>query len=227
VGRAPGLDREGIQTDRVRWNLTTASLYEEAVRRQEGLITAEGPLACRTGQHTGRSPNDKFVVKERGSESTIAWGAVNQALEPAKFDALHADILRHLETQDLFVRDLFAGADPAYRLPVRFITPRAWSALFVNNMFVRPHPAELASFEPGFTVLHAPEFQADPARHGTRSGTCIVISFSKQLILIGGTRYAGEMKKSIFTIMNYLLPGRGVLPMHCSAKWPPSAEKAR
>ncbi|MEK6769429.1 MAG: phosphoenolpyruvate carboxykinase (ATP), partial [Gemmatimonadota bacterium] len=199
------------------WNLTPAGLYEEAVKRGEGTVAAGGPLVVITRPHTGRSPNDKFVVREPASESTVWWGNVNQPFEPAKFDALHAVVLRHLETQDLFIRDLFAGADPKYRLPVRFITPRAWSALFVNNMFVRPHAAELAGFEPGFTVLHAPEFQADPAKHGTKSGTFIIISFAKKLILIGGTRYAGEMKKSIFTIMNYLLPERDVLPMHCSA----------
>ncbi|MDP3775771.1 MAG: phosphoenolpyruvate carboxykinase [Gemmatimonadales bacterium] len=208
------------------WNLTPAGLYEEAVKRGEGTVAAGGPIVVITRPHTGRSPNDKFVVREPASESTVWWGNVNQPFEPAKFDALHAAVLHHLETQDLFIRDLFAGADPKYRLPVRFITPRAWSALFVNNMLVRPHAAELAGFEPGFTVLHAPEFQADPAKHGTKSGTFIIISFAKKLILIGGTRYGGEMKKSIFTIMNYLLPDRDVLPMHCSANVAKNGESA-
>jgi phosphoenolpyruvate carboxykinase (ATP) len=224
---ASTLSRHGLRhAGTAYWNLSAAALYEEAVRRGEGLVAHGGPLAVITTPHTGRSPNDKFVVREQASESTVWWGNVNQPFEPAAFDALHAEVLRYLEARDLFVRDLFAGTDPAYRLPVRFITPNAWHALFVSNMFVRPDPADLAGFEPGFTVLHAPEFQADPARHGTRSGTFIIIHFGRRLILIGGTRYAGEMKKSIFTIMNYLLPERGVLPMHCSANVGPGGDAA-
>jgi phosphoenolpyruvate carboxykinase (ATP) len=212
------LDRHGLHhTGSAYWNLSAAALYEEAVRRGEGTVAAGGPLVVITKPHTGRSPNDKFVVRESESEQKVWWGNVNQPFEPAGFERLQDEVLRYLDRRDLFIRDVYAGADPAYRLPVRFITPSAWSALFVNNMFVRPDPSELAHFEPGFTVLHAPEFQADPARHGTKTGTFIIISFAKKLILVGGTRYAGEMKKSIFTIMNYLLPDRGVLPMHCSA----------
>ena len=212
------LERHGLRhAGTAFWNLVPAALYEEAVRRGEGAVAAGGALVVVTKPHTGRSPGDKFVVREPASEKTVWWGNVNQPFEPKQFDALHQDVLRYLERQDLFVRDLFAGADPAYRLNVRFITPNAWSALFVNNMFVRPNTAELAAFEPDWTVLHAPEFQADPAKHGTKSGTFIIISISKKVILIGGTRYAGEMKKSIFTIMNYVLPDRNVLPMHCSA----------
>jgi phosphoenolpyruvate carboxykinase (ATP) len=212
------LARHGLRhTGTAYWNLVPAALYEEAVRRGEGTVAQGGALVVLTTPHTGRSPNDKFVVRDQTSESTVWWGPVNQPLDPAAFERLLDELRRHLEERDLFVRDLFAGADPGYRLLVRFITPSAWHALFVSNMFVRPHAADLAGFEPGFTVLHAPEFQADPARHGTRSPTCIVISFAQRLIVIGGTRYAGEMKKSIFTIMNYLLPERGVLPMHCSA----------
>ena len=212
------LDKHGLRhSGAAFWNLTPAALYEESVRRGEGLVVQGGPLAVITKPHTGRSPNDKFVVKEQASDATVWWGNVNQPFEPAKFDALHQALLRHLEPQDLFIKDLFAGTDPSYRLSVRFVTPRAWSALFVNNMFVRPHTADLAQFQPDWTVLHAPEFHADPAQHGTKSGTFIIISISKKVIIIGGTRYAGEMKKSIFTIMNYLLPDKGVLPMHCSA----------
>ncbi len=215
---ASSLDRHGLRhRGTAFWNLAPAALYEEALKRGEGQIAAGGPLVVLTSPHTGRSPNDKFVVKEPASESTVWWGSVNQPFEPARFDALHADVRRHLEGQDLFIRDLFAGADPAYRLPVRFITPNAWHALFVNNMFVRPHAAELAGFDPAWTVLHAPEFLAEPAKHGTKSGAFIIIGVAQRLILIGGTRYAGEMKKSIFTIMNYVLPDRGVFPMHCSA----------
>jgi phosphoenolpyruvate carboxykinase (ATP) len=147
-------------------------------------------------------------------------------MDPAAFGRLHQDVVAHLENQEVFVQDLFGGADPAYRLPVRFVTPNAWHALFVNNMFIRPNPADLAGFTPGFTVLHAPEMQADPARHGTRSGTFIVIHFGQKLILIGGTRYAGELKKSIFTVLNYLLPERGVFPMHCSANIGPDGDTA-
>jgi phosphoenolpyruvate carboxykinase (ATP) len=219
------LSRHGLRhTGQAFWNLVPAALLEEAVRRGEGIVAAGGPLVVVTKPHTGRSPNDKFVVKEPASESTIWWGNVNQPFEPARFDRLMDDVLRHLETQDLFIRDLFAGADPTYRLPVRFITPRAWSALFVNNMFVRPTTNQLAGFDPRWTVVHAPEFQADPATHGTKTGTFIIISIAKQTILIGGTRYAGELKKSIFTIMNYLLPDRGVLPMHCSANVGPKGD---
>jgi phosphoenolpyruvate carboxykinase (ATP) len=212
------LERHGLRhTGTAYWNLGTAGLYEEAVRRGEGQLAQGGSIVVVTKPHTGRSPGDKFVVKDPASEASVWWGNVNQEFSPDRFELLHSDLLRHLETRDLFVKDLFAGADPAYRLPVRFITQNAWNALFVHNMFVRPHAAELASFEPAWTVLHAPEFQADPAKHGTRTGTFIIISFARQLILIGGTRYAGEMKKSIFTIMNYVLPDRGVFPMHCSA----------
>lgn len=224
---ASSLERHGLRhTGTAFWNLVPSALHEEAVRRGEGVVSAGGPLCVVTKPHTGRSPNDKFVVREPASEKTVWWGAVNQAFEPAKYDALHSDVLRHLESQDLFIRDLFAGTDASYRLSVRFITPRAWSALFVNNMFVRPHLAELANFSPDWTVVHAPEFQADPAKHGTRSGTFIIISIGKKTILIGGTRYAGELKKSIFTIMNYLLPDRGVLPMHCSANVGPDGDTA-
>jgi len=215
---ASTLEQHGLRhSGTAFWNLAPAALYEEAVRRGEGTVAAGGPLVVITKPHTGRSPGDKFVVQEPASQDTVWWGNVNQPFEPKKFDLLRADVLRHLETQDLFIRDLFAGADAAYRLNVRFITPRAWSALFVNNMFVRPNTAELAAFAPDWTVLHAPEFQADPAKHGTKTGTVIVIRFSQKLIIIGGSRYAGELKKSIFTIMNYVLPDRNVLPMHCSA----------
>jgi phosphoenolpyruvate carboxykinase (ATP) len=201
----------------VHRNLTPPELYEHAVRRGEGVIALNGPFCAVTTPHTGRSPNDKFFVQEPGSSERIWWGKINQPLAPDHFDQLHADVVAHLNEQELFVRDVFAGADPAYRLPIRFVTPNAWHALFVYNMFLRPGAVDLESFAPGFQVFHAPEFQADPAVHGTKSGTFIVVSFAHKTILIGGTRYAGELKKSIFTILNYLLPARNVLPMHCSA----------
>jgi phosphoenolpyruvate carboxykinase (ATP) len=198
-------------------NLGAPELYEHAVRRGEGILAEGGAFCAVTTPHTGRSPNDKFVVQEPGSSGQVWWGKVNQPLDPEAFERLRADVERHLNGQELFVRDVFVAADPAYRQAVRFVTPSAWHALFVSNMFLRPTAGDLAQFHPVFQVLHAPDFQADPAIHGTRSGTFIVINFAKKAILIGGTRYAGELKKAIFTVMNYLLPQQGVLPMHCAA----------
>jgi phosphoenolpyruvate carboxykinase (ATP) len=216
LDRARGLDGEGIQTDRVRWNLSPAALYEEAVRRQEGLIAAAGPLSCRTGQHTGRSPNDKFVVRDAASEREVEWGKVNRPMEPAHFAALHADLLSSLAGKELFVQDVYAGADPAFRLAVRVITEYAWHSLFCRNLFIDDaQAAENAA--PQFTIIDSPSFKADPKRHGSNSDVIIAVNFGKRLILIGGTSYAGEMKKSIFSILNYLLPLQGVLSMHCSA----------
>jgi len=202
---------------RVHRNLTPSQLYEHAVRRREGVLTASGPFAAITSPHTGRSPNDKFIVQEPSSSDHIWWGKVNQPIAPAHYERLKTDVEAHLQGQELFVRDVYAGADPSYRLPIRFVTPNAWHALFVYNMFLRPADGDLSRFKPGFQVLHAPELLADPAIHGTTSGTFIVINLAERTILIGGTRYAGELKKSIFSILNYLLPRQGVLSMHCSA----------
>jgi len=202
---------------RVYKNLTPSQLYDHAVRRREGVVTASGPFAAITTPHTGRSPNDKFIVQEPGSSDHIWWGKVNQPIAPQHYERLKADVEAHLQGQELFVRDVYAGADPTYRLPIRFITPNAWHALFVYNMFLRPADGDLSRFQPGFQVLHAPELHADPAVHGTKSGTFIVVNLAERTILIGGTRYAGELKKSIFSILNYLLPRQGVLSMHCSA----------
>ncbi|MGH7537207.1 MAG: phosphoenolpyruvate carboxykinase [Gemmatimonadales bacterium] len=201
----------------VLWNLGPAALYEHAVRRGEGVLAASGPFCAVTSPHTGRSPNDKFVVRDAASTEPVWWGKVNQPLAPEYYDRLLADVMRHLNGQELFVRDLFAGADPAYRVPVRFVSPSAWHTLFVYNMFLRPSEADLAGFTPAWQVLHAPEFQADPGAHGTKTGTFIILNIGRRTILIGGTRYAGEMKKSIFTVLNFVLPEQGVLPMHCSA----------
>jgi len=216
VERARGLERDGITTDRVRWNLSTAALYEEAVRRNEGVIAAEGPLTCRTGAHTGRSPNDKFVVREASSEEHIDWGKVNRQMEPAVFDVLHRDLLSSLEGKELFVLDCYAGADPTYRLPVRIINEFAWHNLFCRNLFI-DDPSAASAASPQFTVIDSPNFKADPRRHATNSEVVIAVNFAKRLILIGGSSYAGEMKKSIFTVLNYLLPLQNVMPMHCSA----------
>lgn len=177
-----------------------------------------GPFVAVTAPHTGRSPKDKFVVRSGESAAEIDWGPVNQPMTLAHFETLSADVRAYLDSApDLFVQDLRTGADAAHRLSVRYITPNAWHALFVRNMFIRPPATELPTFEASFTVLHAPEFQAAPARHGTRTGTFIVLSFEHRTILIGGTRYAGELKKAMFAVMNYLMPKAGVLPMHCSA----------
>src|SRR5438067_13080735 len=219
----PGLLTRG----RVHWNLGPAALFEAAVRRGEGQVADGGAFAAVTTPHTGRSPNDKFIVREPSTEAEIWWGKVNQPLDPKHYELLYQHTVAHLGSRDeLFVRDLFAGADPKYRTQVRFVTPNAWQTLFVYNMFLRPAAEDLASFAPAFTVLHAPELQADPARHGTRSGTFIVVNFRERIILIGGTRYAGEMKKSMFSILNYLYPQRGVLPMHCSANVGPAGDTA-
>ena len=225
VERGRGLEREGIQTDRVHWNLSVPALYEQALRREEGVIAAEGPLTCRTGQHTGRSPNDKFVVREPSSEQQVWWGKVNQPMESAQFDVLHRDMLTALAGQELYVLDCYAGADPTYRLPVRVVNEFAWHNLFCRNLFI-DDPAAAAEQSPQFTIIDAPSFKADPKRHGTRSETVIALNFAKKLVLIAGTSYAGEMKKSVFTILNYLLPLRNVLSMHCSANIGPGGDVA-
>ena len=200
------------------WNQGTAALYEEAIRRREGVIAEGGPLVCQTGIHTGRSPNDKFLVQEPSSRDNVWWGTINRPIEAEQFRALKQGTLASLEGKELFVQDCFAGAAPAYRLPIRVITERAWHSLFARTMFL-PLPAgtEPGEHVPEFTVIDVPSVDANPAVHGTRSGVFIVVDFSQRLVLIGGTSYAGEIKKSIFTVMNYLLPLRNVFPMHCSA----------
>jgi phosphoenolpyruvate carboxykinase (ATP) len=189
-------------------------------------LSQGGPFCAITTPHTGRSPNDKFVVREPSTESDIWWGKVNQPISPLHWEALRADVVAYLSEQILYVQDLFAGADPKRRVPVRFITTAAWSANFVNNMFIRPTAEDLADFEPGFIVFHAPELEAHPERHGTHSPTAIVLDFAERTALIAGSRYAGEMKKSIFTVLNYIYPKQGILPMHCSANVGPDGDTA-
>ncbi len=202
----------------VHFNQVPPELFDAAARRAEGQFADRGPLAVVTSPHTGRSPNDKFVVKEPSSENDVDWGKVNRPMDEAHFDTLLADVQAYLAPQpELFVQDLYCGADPLYQLSVRYVSPNAWQMAFVRNMFRRPDRQELTSFVPNFTVLHAPEMQADPARHGTRTSTFVVLNLARRMILIGGTRYAGELKKAMFTVMNYLLPKQGVLSMHCSA----------
>jgi phosphoenolpyruvate carboxykinase (ATP) len=216
-----GIDRQGITTaGNVFWNLPPARLYEQAIRRREAIMAAEGPLLCSTGPHTGRSPNDKFTVRDPATDADIWWGEVNRPFERARFDALLARVRDHLAARDLFVFDGYAGADPRYRLGVRVITEFAWHSLFARNMFLREEDgARLAAFAPDFTVVDAATFQADPGRDGTRSATFILLDLARRMVLIGGTQYAGEIKKSVFAVMNYLLPKQQVLSMHCSANY--------
>ncbi|HET7617958.1 MAG TPA: phosphoenolpyruvate carboxykinase [Vicinamibacterales bacterium] len=214
-----GLEAHGIQNvARVYWNLSIPALYEEAVRRREALISIDGPIVCRTGQHTGRSPNDKFIVREPSTEQHVWWSKVNRALVPENFDAVHERMLTYLEGKELFVLDAHAGADPKYRLPIRVITEQAWHSLFARHMFIpETDPNARATHKPQFTLIDMPGLTAEPRKHGTNSEVFILLNFAKKLVLIGGTTYAGEIKKSIFTVMNYLLPRQQVLSMHCSA----------
>jgi phosphoenolpyruvate carboxykinase (ATP) len=213
-----GLDVHGIKNiNNVYWNLSTGRLYEEAIRRREGRLAHLGPLVVRTGQHTGRSPNDKFIVREPSSEKHIWWGKVNQPMDESHFSNLYRRLLAYLQGKDLFVQDCFVGADPSFQVPIRIITETAWHSLFARNMFIQARKEQLVHHKPEFTVINAPNFHADPDVDMTRSEVFIVIHFGQKLILIGGTQYAGEIKKSIFSLMNYILPLQGILSMHCSA----------
>ena len=207
-----GLNTTGL----VRYNSCEAELVELAVARGEALLTAHGALRALTGQHTGRSAKDKFIVRDDSTDSQIWWDN-NNPMSPEAFDALHADMLAHANDQDLFVQDLVGGADHKYALNARIVTAYAWHALFIRNMLIRRDRAQLEGFTPQLTIINLPSFRADPARHGCRSETVIAVNLSKGLVLIGGTSYAGEIKKSVFTVLNYLLPKEGVMPMHCSA----------
>ncbi|GGE09343.1 phosphoenolpyruvate carboxykinase [ATP] 1 [Marinithermofilum abyssi] len=202
---------------RVHYNLTSAELVEKAIQRQEGILTSTGAFAAVTGAYTGRSPKDKYITDEPSVHDHVNWGLVNQPIKPEAFDRLYEKIRTYVKQRELFVFDGFAGADPHYRMPLRVINELAWHNLFARQLFVRPQRADLDHFEPAFTVICVPGCKADPATDGTRSETFIAVSFEQRLVLIGGTSYAGEMKKSIFSVMNYLLPDQGVLPMHCSA----------
>jgi phosphoenolpyruvate carboxykinase (ATP) len=214
-----GLDDQGIVTGaELHWNLTTAPLVEHAVQRTEGLLAKKGPLVVRTGKHTGRSAQDRFIVRNGTSEDTVWWGKTNKPMDPEAFDRLHEDFLVALGEKDkLFVADLFGGSQPEHRVRVRVINELAWHNLFIRTLLVRPEAEELASFVPEFTMIDLPSFRADPARHGCRSETVIAVNLEKKLVLIGGTAYAGEMKKSVFGLLNFLLPADGIMPMHCSA----------
>jgi phosphoenolpyruvate carboxykinase (ATP) len=198
-------------------NLPVAVLVEEAIVRKEARLTSVGSLAVTTGAFTGRSPKDRFFVREPSVEGKIHWGRENRGISGEHFDRLYRKMLDYAQGKELYVFDGYAGADPGYRLPVRVITEFAWHSLFAHQLLIRPAEGGEPAFEPGFTVYALPGVKADPATDGTRSETFIVISFEKKVVLIGGTEYAGEIKKSIFSVMNFLLPDRNVLPMHCSA----------
>ena len=213
------LSEHGLQpTGRIYRNPTVAMLYTHALARNEGVLAEGGPLVVDTGRHTGRSPQDKFVVREPELQDRIDFGAVNQPIDEEDFSALRTKLVEHLDARDVvYVVDAYAGADPEHRIAVRVVTDKPYHALFAKTMFIEPDDEELAGFEPTALVLHAPEVEADPSTEGTRSETFVVLHPSRDEVLIGGTFYAGEIKKSIFTLMNDVLPEQGVFPMHCSA----------
>jgi len=213
-----GLEKLGLSNlNSIRWNLPTPALYEEVVRRREGMMAHLGPLVVRTGHHTGRSPKDKSIVREPSSQDRVWWQNGNRPMDPEHFERLRRRLLAYLQGRDVFVQDCFAGADPRYRAPLRIITETAWHSLFARNIFMQATDEELGQHVPELTVIHAPRFHAVPELDGTNSETFIVLHLGMKLVLIGGTSYAGEIKKAVFSVLNYFLPAQNVLPMHCSA----------
>ena len=211
------LEHQGITgLGNVYYNLLEPAIIEEALKRGEGRLGLGGTFLCDTGKFTGRTPKDKFTVRTPATEDTIWWENTNE-MSPEHFDILHADMLEHMKGRDFFVQDVYCGADPAQRLDVRLCTELAWHNLFIRHMFREPERSELDGFSPEFTVINCPSFTSDPERHGCRTDTVIAVHLDKKLVLIANTQYAGENKKNIFGLMNYLLPERGVMPMHCSA----------
>ncbi len=218
LGSNFGIENHGIiNSINVNWNFGTEELYEDTISKGLGTITKGGALAVETGKCTGRSPNDKFIVKEASSEDNIWWGDVNKSTTAEVFNAMQAKICAYFQNKELYVQDLYAGADKTYRLNVRIISESPWHSLFSRNMFIEPELKALAEFIPDFTVLHAPYFHADANIDGTNSEVFILVDFLQKMVLIGGSIYAGEIKKSIFSILNYMLPEKNVMPMHCSA----------
>ena len=219
VPTGASLDVHGLSpSGNIHWNLGTTSLINMAVERNEGILSAHGALVTETGERTGRSPNDKFIVREDSSAQHINWGDVNIDTDKDTFEHLKAKVIDYLNSQgDLFIQDLFCGSDKDVQLPIRVVSQNAWHAAFARNMFVRPNSDELANHMHNFVVLHAPHLEADPEVDGTNSSAFVVVNYAEKIVLIAGTRYAGEIKKSIFSVMNYNLPLLGMLPMHCSA----------
>jgi phosphoenolpyruvate carboxykinase (ATP) len=222
-----GLEQLGLRNiAAAHWNLSVPVLYENAVRRGEGLIGEGGSFVANTGAFTGRTPKDKYIVEEPSSKADIWWGDINQPISETVFDSMLRRVIAYYQGRELFVQDLNGGADPEYRLGVRVISPSAWHVLFARNMFIRPNAADLPHFRPDFTILHAPHFIAQHELDGIRSDTFIFVNFARRLVMIGGTEYAGEIKKSVFGYLNYMLPARDVLPMHCSANIGPRGDSA-
>lgn len=222
-----GLDKQWFQNaDVVYWNLGTAQLIEKALTHREGLLASGGALVVRTGDHTGRAAHDKFVVRDASTESTIDWGPINQPFSPRRFDRLFNKLLRYLQTRDLYVQDCFSGADQRHQIPIRVITELAWHNLFARQLFVRPDPLLTDRHVPEYTLIDAPGFRADPEEDGTNSSAFVIINFTRKLVIVGGTAYAGEMKKAIFSVLNYIMPTARVLPMHCSANVGPQGDAA-
>jgi phosphoenolpyruvate carboxykinase (ATP) len=218
--------RHPAELDATHRNLSTAALYEHAIRSGEGIVSAHGSLVVRTGKHTGRSPKDKFVVREPGSEGKVWWGEINQPLDEASYDRLRARLMSYAADRPIYSQDLYIGADTAHRRSLRVFTESAWASIFSRNLVRRPPADELASFAPNFTIIDVPSFKADPATEGVRSETAILLHLDRMEIIIVGTEYAGEIKKSAFTVMNYLMPDEGVLPMHSSVNVGTNGEPA-
>ena len=214
---AYGADKFGFQgLSAVHWNLTAPTLYEHAIAAGEASLVEGGPICAETGVHTGRSPKDKHTVVDAVTENTVWWDG-NRKITQANFQLLYDDFIAHACGRKLFAQDLYGGADPNYRIKTRIFTELAWHSLFIRQLLIRPERSELASFIPDLTIVDLPTFKADPKRHGVRTDTIIAIDFTKKIVLIGNSSYAGEMKKSVFTTLNFYLPAQGVMPMHCSA----------
>ena len=221
-----GVDKFGLKNLKaVHWNLGTAALYEHALRNNEAELTREGALCAETGEFTGRSPKDKFTVRDALTDTTMSW-STNQSITSEQFATLYADFIKHAEGMALFAQDLHGGADPKFQIKVRVYTEFAWHSLFIRTLLRRPETAELAAFVPELTIIDLPSFRADPKRHGCKSENVVAIDFSRKIVLIGGSQYAGEMKKSVFTTLNFYLPEQGVMPMHCSANVGPKGDAA-
>ncbi len=210
----------------INWNLSPTVLVEQALARNEGKLAANGALCATTGAHTGRSPKDKFIVANEESATRIWWGENNHPMSPETFEIVRRSLADYLQGRDVYILDAAAGADPRYRMPIQVITELAWHNLFARQLFLRANESDQTSDRPGFTILCVPHFRTNPRIHGTRSDTAIIIDFEERLVLIAGTEYAGEMKKAIFTVLNFILPAEGVLPMHCSANIGPEGDVA-
>src|SRR2546430_992311 len=215
-----------VNLGKIHWNLSPAALVEHSLARNEGKLASNGSFAATTGIHTGRSPKDKFIVSNEESASKIWWGENNHPISSESFALVRRSLADYLQGRDVYILDAAAGADPRYRMPIQVITELAWHNLFARQLFLRANESDMTSDRPGFTVLCVPQFRTNPRTHGTRSDAAIIIDFQERLVLIAGTQYAGEMKKSIFTVLNFILPAEGVLPMHCSANVGPEGDVA-